>query len=163
MHNLPVMNLIPRVAKYMTWSPLTIGADRPMALAHKFMRSHRLRHLPVLRGGRIVGIVSDGDLHLIETLQDVDPNRVTVEEAMTQEPYCVSPDEPLDSVVAGMAEHKYGCVVIVQDGKAVGIFTTVDACRAFADLLRETEASATAARRPPPDPREESESIQSLG
>lgn len=126
---------IPPVHKYMTVCPHTIGRSQPMTQAHKMMRSHKIRHLPVLEGGRLVGIVSDGDLHLIETLKDVDPEKVLVEDAMTQEPYFVEPETPLDQVVGTMAEHKYGCAIVMQNSKVVGIFTTVDACRAFAEML----------------------------
>lgn len=126
---------IPTIQKYMTYSPHTVGAEQPMSQAHRLMREHRIRHLPVLHAGKIVGIVSDGDLHLIETLKDVDPNEVKVEDAMTQTPYTVEPETPLDQVVAQMAEHKYGCAVVISNGKVVGIFTTVDACRAFAEML----------------------------
>jgi acetoin utilization protein AcuB len=129
------MKPIPTISKYMTTSPHTIGADQAMAQAHKMMRTNRIRHLPVLSGGKIVGVVSDGDLHLIETLKDVDPEEVKVEDAMTQVPYAVSPETPLDDVVKNMAEHKYGSAVVVANGKVVGIFTTVDACRAFAEML----------------------------
>lgn len=126
---------IPTVQKYMSTTPITIGQEQPMTEAHVMMRGHRIRHLPVLHGGRIVGIVSDGDLHLVESLKDVDPSKVRVEDAMTAEPYCVEPDTPLDEVVATMANNKYGCAVVHQNQHVVGIFTTVDACRAFADLL----------------------------
>lgn len=126
---------IPSVQKYMTTSPHTIGEDQPMALAHRMMREHHVRHLPVLRGAKIVGLVSDRDLNLVETLSEVDPHKVLVSEAMSQDPYVVSPDAALDEVVSTMAEKKYGSTVIVQHEQVVGIFTTVDACRAFADLL----------------------------
>lgn len=126
---------IPSVRKYMSTAPVTIGREQTMSEAHGMMREHRIRHLPVLHGGRIVGIVSDGDLHLVETAQDVDPEKVLVEEAMTPEPYCVGPDALLDEVVGEMARKKYGCAVVLQNHHVAGIFTTVDACRAFADLL----------------------------
>jgi acetoin utilization protein AcuB len=126
---------IPSVQKYMTTSPHTIGEDQPMALAHRMMREHHVRHLPVLREAKIVGLVSDRDLNMVESLQDVDPRKVLVSEAMSQDPYVVSPDAPLDEVVSMMAEKKYGSAVVSQHDKVVGIFTTVDACRAFADLL----------------------------
>jgi acetoin utilization protein AcuB len=119
----------------MTTSPHTIGEDQPMAIAHRMMREHRVRHLPVLRGAKIVGLISDRDLNFVETLKDVDPKKVLVSEAMSASPYVVSPDSPLDEVVAEMAEHKYGSAVVVQHEKVVGIFTTVDACTAFAELL----------------------------
>jgi acetoin utilization protein AcuB len=126
---------IPSVQKYMTTSPHTIGEDQPMVVAHRMMREHRIRHLPVLRGAKIVGLVSDRDLNMVETLKDVDPRKVLVGEAMTQDPYLVSPDAGLDEVVATMAQSKYGSAVVTQHDRVVGIFTTVDACRAFADLL----------------------------
>ena len=126
---------IPTIRKYMTTAPHTIGADQVMEQAHKMMREHRIRHLPVLRAGKIVGVVSDGDLHLVETLKDVDPREVRVEDAMTQEPYMVDPETPLDEVVKQMAEHKYGSAVVAQNHKVVGVFTMVDACRAFAEML----------------------------
>ena len=130
-----VSKAIPSVQKYMTTSPHTIGEDQPMTVAHRMMREHRIRHLPVLRGAKIVGVVSDRDLNMVETLKDVDPDKVTVSEAMSQDPYLVSPDAALDEVVSTMAKSKLGSAVVTQHDKVVGIFTTVDACRAFADLL----------------------------
>ncbi len=126
---------IPTIQKYMSTSPHTIGKDQPMALAHRMMREHHIRHLPVLHEARVVGIISDRDLNLIETLRDVDPKTVRVEDAMTPNPYVVEPGLALDEVVSTMAEKKYGCAVIAQHDKVVGIFTTVDVCRAFAELL----------------------------
>lgn len=119
----------------MSAPPYTIGDDQTMARAHELMRQHRVRHLPVLRAQKLVGVVSDGDLHMVETLAEVDPRKVRVDEAMTQEVYTVSPDAPLDEVVREMATHKYGSVIVVDHGHVVGVFTTVDACRAFADML----------------------------
>ena len=126
---------IPTIQKYMTTLPFTIGQEQPMTLAHRMMREHQIRHLPVLHDARIVGVISDRDLNLIETLRDVDPKVVTVEDAMTQQPYVVAPDTALDEVVLTMAEKKYGCAIVAQHNHVVGIFTTVDACRAFAELL----------------------------
>ena len=68
-------------------------------------------------------------------MKDVDPQKVRVEEAMSTSVYAVAPDSPLDEVVATMAEHKSGCAVVMQTQHLVGIFTSVDACRAFAELL----------------------------
>jgi acetoin utilization protein AcuB len=126
---------IPHVDKYMTTSPHSIGQDQTLAQAHRIMRDHHIRHLPVLHGGQLVGVISDRDLHVIETLKDVSPDKVTVEEAMTPAAYTVSPKAPLDEVVREMAGHKYGCALVQDHGKVVGMFTTVDALRAFADLL----------------------------
>jgi acetoin utilization protein AcuB len=126
---------IPTIQKFMTTQPHSIGQEQTMAMAHTVMREHRCRHLPVLTGGKLVGLLSDRDLSLLETLRDVDPKKVLVEDAMTANPYAVQPDTALDEVVSTMAEHKYGCAVVMQNNKLVGIFTTVDACRAFAEML----------------------------
>lgn len=108
-----------------------------MAQAHAIMRAHHIRHLPVLESGKIVGIVSERDLHLIETLPGGDPDDVTVEEAMTESVYVVPGEAPVDGVVERMAERKYGSAVVVNPvGVVEGIFTTVDALQVFADVLR---------------------------
>ncbi len=126
---------IPHIKKYMTTDVQTIGDEQPMSVAHRLMREQHIRHLPVLHQGKLVGVVTDRDLRLVETLSDVDPTKVAVSEAMTPEPYVVSPDAELDEVVSMMAAKKYGSAVISDNGKVVGIFTTVDACSAFAELL----------------------------
>ena len=126
---------IPMIQKYMTTTPHSIGADQTLAHAHAVMREHKIRHLPVLVGGKLVGMVTDRDLRFIETLRDVDPARVPVEDAMVTDVYSVSPETPVDEVVREMGLHKYGSAVVMQNHKVVGIFTTVDVCNAFAELL----------------------------
>jgi len=112
-----------------------------MSQAHELMRAHRIRHLPVLAGGKLVGIVSDRDLHLMETLPDSDPDEVTVEEAMTDNVYAVGLDDPIDAVAERMAARKYGCAVVVSPrGIVEGIFTTIDAMQVLADVLRKATA-----------------------
>lgn len=127
---------IPKIQKFMTTVPICINRTDTVASAHKVMREHDIRHLPVVDGDKLVGIVTQRDLHLIETLKDVDANNVSVEDAMTTNPYTVHPDAELDEVVAEMAEQKYGSALVVQNHKVVGVFTTVDAMRAFSELLK---------------------------
>ena len=131
---------IPEIKKYMTTDIQTIGDEQPMSVAHRMMREQHIRHLPVLHQGKLVGVVTDRDLRLVETLKDVDPEKVAVSEAMTPDPYIVSPSASLNEVVSTMAIKKYGSAVVTDNGHVVGIFTTVDACSAFADLL-ETRLS----------------------
>ena len=126
---------IPTIQKYMTTSPHSIGVDQPLTQAHQFMHKHEIRHLPVLSGGKLVGMLTDRDLHLIEALKDVDPHSVTVEDAMTTSVYSVSPETPLDEVVSTMGTKKYGSAVVMHGDKVVGIFTTVDICKALTELL----------------------------
>ncbi len=122
------------IQKFMTPMPHTIGKDQPLARAEQMMRDLRIRHLPVLDGGRLVGILSDRDIKLVETLKDVDPEAVLVEEAFSPDPYIVSPKANLKEVCATMAEKRYGCVLIEENHKLVGIFTWVDALRALGGM-----------------------------
>ena len=135
-----------KVYKYMTPSPHSIGRDQSLATAHRLMRNNGIRHLPVLDGGVLVGLVSERDLRFIETLQEVDLGVVRVEEAMSPDPYFVHVDTPVRDVAAQMIEHKYGSAIVVDHGNVVGIFTTIDALRALIDL--EKKAASTAGRLP---------------
>lgn len=128
---------IPTVQKFMTVLPHTIGADQTLEKAEKMMAEHRVRHLPVLDGGKLVGILSDRDLRLVESFRDVDPREVKVSEAYTPEPYVTNPAAPLTEVCKEMAAHKYGCALVLDNHRLVGIFTWVDALNAF-DQLMET-------------------------
>jgi acetoin utilization protein AcuB len=130
------------VGDFMTSAPLTISPRETLAEAHTAMRRARIRHLPVLQGKRLVGLVTQSDLQLMETLRDVDPAEVTVREAMSRAPYTASPAAPLDQVCRQMVERRIGSTVVVVRGKPVGVFTTVDALRALAAL------AAPAPRRP---------------
>jgi acetoin utilization protein AcuB len=128
------MNLT--IRKYMSHGLHTIGQEQTLNVAHDVMRQHNVRHLPVLEGGKLVGVLSQRDLHLIETLRDVDPATTTVDEAMTGDVYVTGPDAPLEEVASQMAEHKYGSAIIVERGKVIGLFTTVDALSALSALAR---------------------------
>lgn len=126
---------IPPIHKYMSTSPHTIGAEQTIAMAAKVMSEHQIRHLPVLHGGKVVGMLSQRDVSMIETLKDVDPTVVTVEDAMTGSPYITDAETPLTEVASAMAEHKYGSAIITQSNRVVGVFTTVDACRVLAEIF----------------------------
>ena len=127
------------VSDYMTKHPFTISRHASLAKAHALMRENGIRHLPVLESNRVVGIVSDRDLHLLETIADFELEAVDVDQAMTANPYVVSRDTPIHEIVDEMAKHKYGCVVVVEGGKVEGIFTTIDALAALANLLWPAE------------------------
>ena len=123
------------IRKYMTSRPVAIAANRTLSDAHALMRARRIRHLPVLAGDSLVGVLSQRDLHLLETLKDVDPARVTVDEAMTTNPYAVAPSTPIAEVVSEMARNKWGSTIVVDRGRVVGVFTLTDGMRLLARLL----------------------------
>ena len=128
---------MPKIEKVMTTLPHSIGKDIPLNKALDMMREHRIRHLPVQDGGKLIGVLTDRDIKLASSFTH--GGELKVEEAMTPEPYTVTPQTPLDHVVAEMAEHKYGCAVVQQEnGKVVGIFTATDGMRVLNDVLKSS-------------------------
>jgi acetoin utilization protein AcuB len=109
----------------MTPSPQSVGAEQPVAEAARRMRAHHIRHLPVLRGGKLEGLISERDIALVMALP-LDPDQLTVEEAMSPAPYAVSPETDIAEVVKRMGEQKLGSVVVVEGDKVIGIVTTTD-------------------------------------
>ncbi|NCN95286.1 MAG: CBS domain-containing protein [Bdellovibrionales bacterium] len=129
------MKAIPNISKYMTELPHTIGSEQTLSKASTMMREYNVRHLPVLHGGKLMGILSDRDIKLVETFKDVDPEKVLVEEAYSPDPYVASPTSLLSEVCEQMASKKYGCALVVDNHKLVGIFTWIDALKALSSLL----------------------------
>jgi acetoin utilization protein AcuB len=124
-----------KVSHCMTREPFTIQSGEPLHQAHRIMRARRVRHLPVLNGEELVGVVSERDLYLLETLRGVDLAKEPVSEAMTAQPYTVTPEAKLRDVVHEMLRERYGSAIVVHDQKVVGIFTRSDALRALEKLL----------------------------
>jgi len=117
------------IADFMTPMPHTVGSEQTITFAQEMMQKYDIRHLPVLHGGELHGIVSDRDLGMVAGLNEVNPDATTVEEAMTQEAYTVSKETPLFEVLMEMLSNKYGSVVVVEERKIIGILTTHDALK----------------------------------
>jgi acetoin utilization protein AcuB len=124
-----------KVAQFMSANPYIIQRGEPLHEAHRLMRARHVRHLPVLDQDRLVGIVSERDLYLLETLRTVNPGKEPVSEAMTERPFTVTPDASVRAVVQEMLQQKYGSTVVVEGYRVVGIFTRTDALRVLASLL----------------------------
>lgn len=129
------MKQMPHIHKFMTAMPHTIGKGIPVRKAIEMMRLYGIRHLPVLEGSELVGIITDRDLKLAASFEG--EGEMIVDDVMTSDPFSVLPEAPLDQVVQEMAEHKYGCAVVSQaNGKVVGIFTATDGLRVFGESLK---------------------------
>ncbi len=130
------MKSMPLIQKYMTSMPHTIGADQTIKTAKKMMSEYGIRHLPVLKGSELVGLLSDRDVSLAGNFEGSADTKV--DDVMMTMTYSVKPDAPLNHVASEMAERKYGSAIVKQEnGKIVGIFTAVDALRVLSDVLTE--------------------------
>lgn len=131
---------MPQVREFMTPMPHTVGSDQPLKVVQDFMREYRVRHLPVKKGGKLVGIVSDRNLK--EVFGTAEGAGLKAEDIMMSDPFRVAANTPLVEVAAAMAEEKFGSALVEDDeGKLVGIFTTVDVCRALRQLLETSFAA----------------------
>lgn len=126
------------IENYMSSVLVVIGPQDTLAEAARRMRLHEIRHLPVVDGKHVIGVLSQRDVYLVETFKGVDPSRVLVEEVMRKDPYVVEAEDSLTKVASTMAERKIGSAIVAHDGKLLGLFTTTDALRALAALFRTT-------------------------
>jgi acetoin utilization protein AcuB len=137
----------PQILAFMTPFPYSIDIEAPLAEAHAFLRERRIRHLPVTREGELAGVLSDRDIKLAlgPDLGSPPERELRVSDVYQPECYVVDAGELLEEVATRMAERHVGSALVTRAGKLVGIFTTTDACRALARLLRERHPDA------PPD------------
>jgi len=119
----------------MTRVPIRVQIDDELERVNQLMQEHAIRHLPVLDGTRLAGVVSDRDLGMIETLLPTEWERIRVSEAMTPDPFAVGPDAGLWEVAKTMAREKYGCAIVTDGDEVVGVFTTIDALRVLAEII----------------------------
>lgn len=123
-----------KIISHMTENPVTIACHKSVQEASEIMKTHRFRHLPVLQGNQLVGILSQRDIALIEAIQSTDPARITVTEAMTPEPFVCAPEDALVDVASKMIQKHIGAAIVQKDGELVGIYTTQDALRSVIDF-----------------------------
>jgi acetoin utilization protein AcuB len=128
------------VRRYMTASPYTISLDQAVTDAEALMKEHKIRHLPVVDGTTLVGMVTDLEIRFLVALIARMPDRLPISEFMTVNPYVVAPDADLQTVASHLVEHKETCAVIVDKGRIVGVFTQIDALRALIDLVAKARS-----------------------
>jgi CBS domain-containing protein len=124
----------------MTPFPYSVEAEAPIEHAIEFMREHKIRHLPVMTKGALTSLVTDRDIKLVLGPDFAYPRNLKVRDAMVKDCYIVDLATPLSAVLRHMAEHRIGSAVVTRRGKLAGVFTSNDACRAFAGYLGDVQA-----------------------
>lgn len=138
-----------KVSKFMTQKLITATPGMSVKQAFLLMRTHRVRHIPVVEEEKLVGIISDRDLRRprwAEQLDDwtayyqVDDNH-TVSDVMTRNPETVRASDNILKAVAVFREHRYGALpVLNKDGELTGILSAQDLLGALEELLAKTGA-----------------------
>ncbi|MGZ3419639.1 MAG: CBS domain-containing protein [Polyangiales bacterium] len=132
--------MLQEIKHYMTKKPRCVAVTDSVHRARQIMQASGIRHLPVLDGARVVGIVTERDIRLLETCGRGGTD-IAVSEAMTPDPFVVGSEAPIDQVARAMSQRKLGSAVVMDDGVVVGIFSVVDALTALADVFGEYFAS----------------------
>ncbi len=131
------MQGIPPIKAVMTPFPYSIESGEPISMASDMMQQHAIRHLPVMEAGKLVGMLSDRDVRLVQDpKQKAPPDDRTVGDICTRDIYVVRLTDPLDRVLTEMARRNIGSAVVVKQGRLAGIFTVTDACRLYGELLQ---------------------------
>ena len=132
-----------RVRDVMTPDPVTLSPEENLMEALQLMRLRKIRRIPIVAHGKLVGLLTEGDLKRAEpsTLSDTQEeflavmegtpvNRIMIENLVT-----ATPDAPLVDAARTLWSSKYGALPVLEDGKLVGILTDNDLLGALVKLL----------------------------
>jgi acetoin utilization protein AcuB len=135
------------VKDWMTREVVTVSPDASLPEAHRLMSDHNIRRLPVLKGGRLVGVVTRGDVRGAEpseasSLSIWEINyllaKLKIKQIMTRDPLTVTHDMTLGEVAKIMMDNKVsGLPVIGKEGTVVGIITESDIFRMIVQAWQE--------------------------
>ncbi len=136
-----------KVGNYMTPEPITVSELDSMTEAVLVMRRHQIRHLPVVNGNLLVGIVTDRDLRraspsLLSGIAEKKYQEVLdstpVSRIMTREPFTVRLDTDLVDAVRILVDKRISSLPVVNGAELVGILTEIDALRVLLEVLNKS-------------------------
>ncbi len=107
---------------------LSIAAGTSLGDAYRVMQDRAIRHLPVVEGGALAGVVTDRDLRLATSALAPAPfpPEASVGAVMHRAPLTADPMDPVEDAAWTMRERRIGCLPVVDDGRLVGIITGID-------------------------------------
>ncbi|MCL4182014.1 MAG: CBS domain-containing protein [Burkholderiaceae bacterium] len=127
------------VEEFTTFNLVTATEDMSMDELRQLMSEHGVRHLPVVRAGVVVGLISDRDLRLARGLSAEHQFQVRAADIMAIDPVSVKARTPLDEVALTMSDRKIGSVIVIDDDdEFLGIFTVTDALNALIESSRSS-------------------------
>ena len=131
------------VEEFTTPDPVTATEDMSIDDLRLLMDEYGIRHLPVVRGDTVVGVISDRDVRLVSGLSLAEKHQVRASDIMAPNPLTVSANARLDEVAYAMSEKKVGSAIVLDtNGKLLGIFTATDALNALIEIIRGDNASS---------------------
>ena len=119
------------VREVMTREVLTIGPETPCDKARRLMDEHRIRHLPVVAEGRLVGMVSDRDVRSAA----VQSSGAIAGRIMTPDPVTVTPETRVEHAAQLMLAGRFGSLPVADGDALAGIVTYTDLLRAFVRVI----------------------------
>ena len=124
------------VRDWMSREPVHVASDASVAHVAGLMRNEGIRHVLVMEGEQLVGVVSDRDVRGLRTEGEptIAPSS-PVARVMSDPPVTVDLGTPLTRAVRAMLEHKIGAVVVLDGGRPVGIVTRADALEALLNIV----------------------------
>ena len=136
-----------KVVDVMTKNPLVMTPAETIGQADELMTENRIRQLPVVDEGALLGIITDRDIRsflaqsaLVEPDERAKVLRTNVREIMTAEPLTLAPDDDLREAIELLIEEKIGGIPVVDQAEGlVGIVTYVDVLRCFLNRLEEEQ------------------------
>ena len=123
------------VNEFTSPNPYSVSLDTDYREMLSLMDRHGIRHLPVIKDGDLVGLVSDRDLNLVGFVAG--KLSICAQDIMSSDPFMVSPETPIEDVALEMSKRKIGSSIVVSaSGEVIGIFTATDALNALVEVLR---------------------------
>lgn len=126
------------VEEFTTPNPVTATEDTPLEELTRLMKDFEIRHLPIVRNGQVVGVVSERDLRLASGLTGGEKRLILASDIMAIEPATVNANATLDEVALEMSKRKIGSVIVNDENdNFYGIFTATDALNALIEIVRQ--------------------------